>query len=257
MVLSTDGGGWALLHLYEALRGPTVNSCFAASLCAALPSQLKNVPWLPLSDGSLWQNLLLASVGCPVLSLPQRGTVTASALDLAFALSSGPVYLTGTDLANRDLQTHVRPYAFDWIAEEAASRLNPVYSAAFTGAAAQGGSSGIYADWFRQKLDSYPDRLFSLGGNNPVFASRQAAGFPAGGGGTQTKAVTKAVFEIVEFPGKKGAAAPAETLIRGLEAEGTGEGLAGELGALLFDDVTVTVTALKKEIAGICGVAYG
>jgi hypothetical protein len=268
MVLSTDGGGWALPHLYEALRRKSpAPVTFAASLWAALPSQLEALPWLPLSDGSLWQSLLLKTVGCPVLSLPQRGTVSAAALDLAFALSGGPVYIAGMDLANHDLRTHARPYAFDWITEGAASRLSPAYSAAYIRAAAQGetlgsraskrpaSNLGVYADWFRRKLDSYPGRLFSLGGNNPVFASRQAEDFMAGGEQEEAR------FEIVEFPGEfpaeKGAAALAETLIRGLDAAETGEVLAGELGPLLLNDVTITVTALKTEIARICGVSHG
>jgi hypothetical protein len=256
MVLSTDGGAWALLHLYEALRRPSGMAGFAASLWAALPSQIEALPWLPLSDGSLWQNLLLKAVGCPVLSLPQRGTVTAAALDLAFALSTGPVYIAGTDLACRDLRTHARPYAFDRLAEDSASRLNPAYSASFARAAAQGASKshGIYADWFRQKLDSYPGKLFSLGGNNPVFASRQADDFLTGGGENKQE---EARFEIVEFPEEKNAVSSVEVLIRGLETAETAGTLAGELGSLLLHDVPITVTALKGEITRICGAAYG
>ncbi|MDR1566509.1 MAG: DUF115 domain-containing protein, partial [Treponema sp.] len=38
MVIATDGGGWALLHLYECLRYKKTKNIFALSLTAALPS---------------------------------------------------------------------------------------------------------------------------------------------------------------------------------------------------------------------------
>ena len=79
LILGADGGNWALLHLYEALRKPP-RGVFAAALTAALPSQLSALPWLPISDGSLWQTTLLRSMGLPFASLHQRGTVTATAL---------------------------------------------------------------------------------------------------------------------------------------------------------------------------------
>jgi hypothetical protein len=266
LALSTDGGGWALLHLYEALRRPPETG-FAAALCAALPSQMAALPWLPLGDGSLWQNLLLEGAGCPRLNFPQRGTVTASALDLAFALTSGPVYIAGTDLACRDLRTHSRPYAFDRLMEDGASRLSPAYSRAFTRAAGASGSHGIYADWFRRHLDSYPARLFSLGSNNPVFSFRQAGGLSADNGDKKKR---RNLFEIVEIPGERDAAYCGEILNRGLETADTAEILVRELAPLLLPDVSLKVTAsclshsdmelgenLKKEIARICGETYG
>lgn len=266
LALSTDGGGWALLHLYEALRRPPKTG-FAAALCAALPSQMAALPWLPLGDGSLWQNMLLEGTGCPRLNFPQRGTVTASALDLAFALTNGPVYIAGTDLACRDLRTHARPYAFDRLLADDASRLSPAYSRAFTRAAGVSGNHGIYADWFRQQLDRYPARFFSLGGNNPVFRSRQAGDLSADNGDGKKH---RNLFEVVEIPGKRDAAYCGEILNRGLETTDTVETLIRELAPLLLPDVSLTVTdsllshrdmdlgrKLKEEITRICGEAHG
>jgi hypothetical protein len=266
LTLSTDGGGWALLHLYEALRR-LPETGFAAALCAALPSQMAALPWLPLGDGSLWQNLLLGGAGCPQLNFPQRGTVTASAIDLAFALTSGPVYITGTDLACRDLRTHSRPYAFDRLMEADASRLSPAYSCAFTRAAEASGSHGIYADWFRRHLDSYPPRLFSLGSNNPVFSFRQAGDFSSDSGDGKKR---RNLFEIIEIPGERDAAYYGEILNRGLETADTAEILIRELAPLLLPDVSLKVTSsclsnndmdlgkkLKEEITRICGETHG
>jgi hypothetical protein len=262
LVLSTDGGPWALLHLYESLRQGSVGA-FAASLCAALPSQMAAVHWLPLSDASLWQNLLLKAAGCPALSLPQRGTVTATALDLAFAVSGGPVYIAGMDLARRDLATHARPYAFDRFTEQGASRLSPAYSQAFASAALQdaSGSSLIYAAWFRRQAESWRGRLFSLGNNNPVFASGQTADFLAE---HEEERQDPLFFEFTPSPEQTGAFSPAEILLQGLEQAGTKDTLAEELGPLLFPDMPLQpvpsppfLRDLKEEIERMCGGSYG
>ncbi|MDR1411380.1 MAG: DUF115 domain-containing protein, partial [Spirochaetaceae bacterium] len=124
LVISTDGGAWALFHLYEALRTGE-KPAVAFSLSAAMPSQCGGCPLLPLSDGSFWQELVLKGLGIPHISLPQRGTVSATALDLALFLTDGRIAFAGMDLSQRDIRTHARPYAFDRFQEEGSSRLSP------------------------------------------------------------------------------------------------------------------------------------
>jgi hypothetical protein len=184
IVIASDGGGWALLHLYECLRGGPENKVFAAALTAALPSQCGRFPVLALSDGSLWQELVLKELSIPFVSLPQRGTVSAAALDLAFILTGGNIYLSGVDLSHKDIRTHTRPYSFDRLWEEKSSRFDPFYSQIYDRSAriSAGGSHDIYASWFSRQLEAYPRRLFSLGSNSPVFGSLRAASFGEGRG---------------------------------------------------------------------------
>jgi hypothetical protein len=172
LVLSTDGGGWALFHLYETLRA--MPDCgFAAALTAALPSQCGDIPWLPISDGTAWQNLVLRGLGIPFAVLSQRGTVAATALDLALRLTGGRVFITGMDLAHRDIRSHARPYGLERFLEEGSSRFRPVYSQTYVRAKAieESGSHGIYAAWFNRQKAAYGGRLFSLGNNHAVFNS--------------------------------------------------------------------------------------
>ena len=174
MVIGTDGSPWAKYHLYELFRDPGSFACpLVLALTAALPSQAKELPALLISDGSLWQTLILSGLEIPFIVLPQRGTVSATALDLAFALTEGEVYLAGMDLGNRDIRSHARPYSFDVFIEEKAGRFAPVYSQTYRRSSQlkAGGSYGIYASWFEKQLGSYPKRLHSMGGNNPVFDS--------------------------------------------------------------------------------------
>lgn len=186
MVISTDGGNWAAFHLFECLRGKPLSGdtpgntrpCpLAAAMTAALPSQCTDLPVLPISDGSLWQTLILKGLNIPFVVLPQRGTVSAAALDLAFALTSGDIFITGLDLANRDIRSHARPYSLDRFIDEKKSRLNPLYSQTYRRSSLlkAGGSYGIYASWFEKQLSSYPRRLFSLRGNNPLFKSLESS----------------------------------------------------------------------------------
>jgi hypothetical protein len=229
LIISSDGGNWALLHLYEALRKPC--SAFAAALSAALPSQFAALPWLPISDGSLWQNTLLRGMGLPFVSFPQRGTVTAAALDLAFLLCRGRVYIAGTDLGSRDIQTHARPYSFERLLAEKATRLNPAYSQSFVRASAlaASGSNGIYAQWFARQ--SWPDRLFSLGHNNAVFNQRSADLPPPDGEGEKPEPA-----EIVSLQDRRAPEKAAETLLGALDLETPGKTISDELGPLLFPD---------------------
>lgn len=185
LVISTDGGAWASLHLFGAWRARRggLPLALGAAITAAIPSRCGELPVLVISDGSLWQALVLQSAGLPFTALPARGTVTAAALDLAFTLTRGEVSIAGTDLGHRDIRTHARPYPFDRLQEERASRFQPVYSQAFvrSGLINASGSHGIYAAWFRRRLDAYPERLRALGENNPLFTALKPPESPAGG----------------------------------------------------------------------------
>jgi len=172
MVIGTDGGGWALMHLHACFRlGTSPPLKLACALSAAIPSRCSELPILPIGDGSLWQTMALNALGIPSVLVPQRGTVTASALELAFSLGTGCVFLAGMDLSIGDIRTHARPYGFDHLFLGTASRLRPVYSQAFarSGDIRAGGSHNVYAAWFKSRLGSWQGRVFSLGGKHGVF----------------------------------------------------------------------------------------
>ena len=266
MIVSTDGGGWALLHLHACFRSQdvpvqfrltaeknrlttpavltwpsltsvetklTVPTTLALAFTAAIPSQCAAFPVLPISDGSLWQSIALNAVGIPSALIPQRGTVTASALELAMALSTGGIYLAGMDLAVSDIRSHARPYGFDHLFFGTASRLRPVYSQCFarSGDIRAGGSHDVYAAWFNSRLASWPRRIFSLGGNHAAFENALPAR-PLEGG----KRNDDSVFKAVAVPGSpQGRCDRAfEALADALGKEQYAATLAGELAPLLF-----------------------
>lgn len=170
LVISTDAGQWAKFHLNEVFRN-TKRIMFSAPLSSALSSQCYDNPLLVQSDGSIWQNALLSRLEIPFINLKQRGTVSASALDVALTISNGPVFLAGFDMLFKDIQTHARPYSLNFFLESVESRLRPMYSEQFKRASTirDGNAYTIYGQWFRQKIPSLVNRVCILGTKNPFF----------------------------------------------------------------------------------------
>jgi hypothetical protein len=241
LLISTDGGGWAQNHLYSCFR-ITDKTPLAVNLCAALPSQSSEYPFLVLNDGSLWQTLVLSGLGIPSVIVPQRGTVTASALELALELSHGPVYLAGMDLSVRDIQSHARPYGFDWLFYGSASRLRPLYSRYFVRSRdiIGGGSLEVYAAWFRDRLKNWPQRIFALD-RNAVFRAAPARIDSAPRG--NFLGIAPPEGDPAEYRERALA-----VLFRALDDPAFGETLLAELGALLFSGVCPGKEQLIQEL---------
>jgi hypothetical protein len=246
IVIATDGGSWALQHIYPMFRN-TGGSSLAVNLCAALPSQCSDKAFLLLNDGSFWQSIILHELKLPSVIIPQRGTVTASAVELALVLTGGNIYLAGMDLSVRDIRSHVRPYGFDYLSFGSANRFSPVYSKYFyrSGTMRGGGSMDIYASWFKNQLALWPKRIFSLGGSNAVFENA----FPL----EQKNLKKSGLFKIVkvdEAPdrfGERGISA----LLSALKNQEYAQNIRAELAPLLSGGKKeLTETELETAITG-------
>jgi len=239
IVITTDGGSWALRHIYPLFRksdngvfnGIKNTASFATNLCAALPSQCAGIPLLIINDGSFWQSIILHELSIPSVIIPQKGTVTACAVELALVLTSGNIYLAGMDLSVRDIRSHVRPYAFDHLLFDHASRFTPVYSQSFIRAnqIQEGGSLDIYAAWFKKQLASWPKRIFSLDGSNEVFENAVCEEKATGKNASGYFKAESLKDDPVNFR-KRGAAA----LIAALKKDEYAANLKTELAPLLF-----------------------
>jgi len=283
MAISTDGGAWALLHLHACFRMATPPArplMLAYSLSAALPSQCAALPLLPLNDGTMWQSMALRSLGIPSAFVPQRGTVTASALELALVLSSGSIFLAGMDLAIPDIRSHARPYGFDHLFYGAASRLRPVYSQHFTRSREikAGGSHDVYAAWFKNKIASWPARIFSLGGNHTVFESglgkvqeefftTEYTELHGGKDDCRIKTPCSSVYSVVNnnfkimtlnSSAEERCGQAAEILIAALGNPQYAAALSGELAPLLFpSNPTVPLDDIAEALRGIARRKHG
>ena len=247
IVIATDGGNWALHHIYPLYKKENTTA-LAVNLCAALPSQCKDTPQLIINDGSLFQNIILHELSIPSVIIPQKGTVTASAVELAMILSSGNIYLAGMDLSVSDIRTHARPYGFDNLFFGCAGRLAPVYSQNFmrSGLIQKGGSMNIYASWFKNQLDIWPKRIFSLSNSN-IFINA----FPSE---KNRKKNTDDYLKPVKikkdsgFYYNKGVAA----LLSAIDKEDYSESIKKELAPLLFPERNdITKNELKTAVTDI------
>ncbi|MCL2043494.1 MAG: DUF115 domain-containing protein [Treponema sp.] len=255
MVISTDGGGWALSHLHGCFRAMGSNVpppdnpdkfLLACSLSAAIPSQCSAVPLLLMNDGSLWQSMALNAAGIPSVLIPQRGTVTASALELAIVLSSGNIFLAGMDFAVSDIKSHARPYGFDNLFSGRSSRFLPVYSQYFmrSNDITAGGSHDVYAAWFNSRIALLPGRIFSLGGNHANLENRLPQKTPAAG---MHRINRQEYFKVIDTIHEDRCGRAAETITAALHDSRYADTLSSELAPLLFP-LQAKVTA--GEIAG-------
>jgi hypothetical protein len=243
IIITTDGGNWALLHIYPKIRQLIPETPLAVNLCAALPSQCTGTPFLIINDGSLWQSIILNELSLPSVLIPQRGTVSATAVDLALLLSSGNIYLTGMDFSVNDIVTHARPYSFDSLLFDRADRLNSVYSESFTRSSLirQGGSLEIYAAWFKNQLTLWPKRIFSIG---DISLSTENLTNQTISKNTDLFLKVDSVNEDPAFFNKRGATA----LLAALKKTEYSQNLKQELNSLLFPGEK-SVTDHDLEIA--------
>jgi len=248
LIITTDGGCWSLHHIYPCIRNKQIlETPLALNLCAALPSQCCVSSKLIINDGSFWQNIILHELSIPSVIIPQRGTVTATAAELAMILSSGSIYLTGMDFSVMDIRTHVRPYGFDSLFFGNANRFHPVYTELYTRSAQikQGGSLDIYAAWFKNQLTSWPKRIFNIGLNHKIFENTDILFnddkvlMNKNKLNNKSKNIEKEDFfkiieknEDPEFFRKRGT----QALIKALNDPEYKENLRKELGSLLFPD---------------------
>jgi hypothetical protein len=179
IIVACDGGNWARLHLFESVRAfwekpaGAPRPALAFSLNAAVPLQCAAFNLLPLGDHSLFQSLVQRCFGLPPVSFPQRGTVGASAVDLAFYISGGAVYTAGIQFSHDDIRTHAKPYAFDKLLSGQENRLRPFYSLQFERSykITASGVNRIYSDWFDEQ--DYRQKLFPVTENNFYFDGRK------------------------------------------------------------------------------------
>ena len=245
IIITTDGGSWAGFHLIECFRQCEKTSgekpVIAAALTAALPSQAGNYPVVFLGDGSLWQDFLLKAAKLATLAFPQRGTVSVSALDLAFYITSGNVYICGMDLSHRDLLTHARPYAFEVFPEQKQYRKTPLYSQVFEreNMIRRSGSHGIYASWFTSHRSLFSDRLYIVGESQFGIPSGKPAADDSG---------TKVQFTVQNVNNKNTKKGFINVLCNSLKNPLIKDQLCKELGELLLPDLLPEDRIFTDEI---------
>lgn len=131
LVIGTDPGFWNSAHMALAARKC---SSLAATPSTKLGASILDgrCPIVPVCTGLGFELDALAAAGdIPSIEASASGTAAGTALSIAGALNSGPIYLCGLDLATKDLAEHTSPYAFDILDELNASREQPALASRF------------------------------------------------------------------------------------------------------------------------------
>jgi hypothetical protein len=181
LVVLTDGGYWAAPHFFPFHRAqyhwvqkktnfePPV---FCAALNAYIPTFLYNEKFFFFSHNANVE--YGASSGGAKKKFPylmQRGTVAATAMDIACVLSSGkPIFVCGIDLGCDDVKTHAKPHVSDCVLFEKASRFSPFYNKAFVNMVEtnEGKTLDIYKNWFRSHEYSFSSPVYALSKSSPA-----------------------------------------------------------------------------------------
>jgi len=163
-------------------------------------------------------------------------------------LTSGNIYLAGLDFSVNDIRTHARPYSFDYLFYSRANRFIPIYSESYTRSKLlhEGGSMNIYESWFKEQLNKWTKRIFSIGGNK-IFEH----GVPSLRGGLKN---TDEFFNAVSYENsnnfyKNGI----QILLNALKRHEYAQNLKQELNSLLFPyENEVTEQELEMAIRDSC-----
>jgi len=177
LIILTDPGYYSTYHL---------RSLKAQSPALALPLAAGTGTWqLParsvyLAQDNFFEKALLATLPLSFVPVAPLGTVAATALELALAISQNFVLLCGLDFCGQDIQSHVLPNPFQQWLESASGRLTPAYSLTYHRARTlsplldkstrtrTSQPLQTYAGWFNHLPEQKKQRIFRIHTNLPV-----------------------------------------------------------------------------------------
>ncbi len=165
LIILTDPGYYSVVHLAPVKSRPVP----MAMPLTALSGVWRYASGLSLlHQGSYLESQVFASMQLPNSRLPPNGTVAGTALQLARPLNC-PVVFAGLDFITRDIQSHVRPHAFEPIIEDRTTRTDTsqtrYYMRAFKARIESGADVSpltTYAGWFSLAAASSGMQLYRL-----------------------------------------------------------------------------------------------
>lgn len=158
IVVHTDPGFYSRLHFPPGL--PVGSTILCMPLTSGSPG-LRFHSWFPFSNGLLAESDAFAELGVRTRTIPEAGTVTATALRLADTIRKGWLYVCGLDLCFHDLRSHARGHGFEPWVHSGTHRLRPAEDTYFSRAvdALPDGSGyryaanmNVYASWIRDYM---------------------------------------------------------------------------------------------------------
>ena len=160
LCFSTDGGFYAKAHLTRLafVSGIPLALAEEAACGGTILSQNDIVP---LSYGDGFASKLFKSCGIPSVKIERNGTVSGSALSFAKAITDGPIFFCGLDLAPAPGLQHAEPNELDLRAEIFDVKTFPKETRAsisrFTS-----GALRLYRKWFQALPEKETRNVYRL-----------------------------------------------------------------------------------------------
>jgi hypothetical protein len=176
LVILTDPGFYTNLHFRASFRressgGSFAKLCMPLTACAGLAG--RGGASALFHQGTPPETALLEDLKPAPIQIPSNGTVTGTALQLAFCLGAQPLILLGMDMAARGIEEHARPNAFDEYYTQKDCRLRPeeswralrifgMYPDRLCGAWRTSPSLRPYSGWFSSRAEAWAGRVFRM-----------------------------------------------------------------------------------------------
>ncbi|MBN2441689.1 MAG: DUF115 domain-containing protein [Spirochaetales bacterium] len=128
IIVMTDPGYYSMHHLQWAQFSSTAIFMPLSGATGIGKTGLKVVYF---SQPNFFEKLLLEKTNFPYPSFPPKGTVAATALEIALFFSMSEIIIAGLDLCFTDIVSHARPHPFDTLFTITDHRCSPFYSRKF------------------------------------------------------------------------------------------------------------------------------
>lgn len=165
ITISSDGGFWAKRHL--AVPGKeNKNHNFALEAESACFSKIyEENEIIPLCYDDGLEKEILKAIGCPFMITRRNGTVAGTALEFAFSLTNGEIFLAGFDQASSPEFQHTQPNALESISQKNDSRLSTKETRLTKSRFGAEKSLEIYRNWFIANSQKFGKRVFRISDN--------------------------------------------------------------------------------------------
>lgn len=128
-IVMTDPGFYSLQHLMWTDISSIV--CFIP-LSAATGLWKTSCKVIYFLQPHFFETLLCTKSGLSFPVVHPKGTVAATALEIALLYANTDIIIAGLDLCYTDMLSHARPHAFDTMLDVSTTRFSPFYSRKFT-----------------------------------------------------------------------------------------------------------------------------
>ena len=160
LCFSTDGGFYAKAHLAHLAFDSGIALALAEE-AACGGTVLTQSDIVPLSYGDGFASELFKSCRIPSVKIERNGTVSGSALSFAKAVTSGPIFFCGLDLAPAAGLQHAEPNELERRAEISDIKTFPKETRASLSRFASGALS-LYRKWFQTLSEEKSRNVYRL-----------------------------------------------------------------------------------------------